>query len=306
MVWAAAPLRASSFFPEAPFSAKAAGTTSAAFLKAPPGARAQALGGAVSASAAGVEAFFWNPAGLSGLEAEAPAELGLSYNALLESSYSGAAVYARPYGKKGVLAFGLMYFSQSAMTSYNNLGDPTGSFAPSDLALGAGYARRFERVHAGGTLKLIRSSIDDVSGLTAALDAGVRVQRITTAGDAPVDFGAGFSNLGPPLKIGSSAPLPLSMRAGLLWRMTPLLHPSLDVHLPVDQASYVSLGLEALLKGAALRLGYNQNQGREVGGGLPGLTAGAGLDLGKFRLDYAWVPFGDLGTTNRLSLVFRF
>jgi hypothetical protein len=264
----------------------------------------------------GSEALFWNPAGLARMEAQAPSDLSLSYNALLESSYSGTAAYARPYGDNGVLALGLVYFSQAALTSYNGLGDPTGTFAPNDLSLGGGYAHRFGRLHLGGALKMIRSSIDDVSGLTAALDAGMQVRQITVAGDGPVDAGVGFTNLGPPLKLGSAAPLPLTFRGGLLWYMTPVLRPSLEVHLPVDQAPFVCLGLEAVMKlseksgakgpkRAALRLGYNQNQGRDVGTGLSGVSAGGGLDLGSFRIDYAWVPFGDLGVTNRFSLAFR-
>lgn len=275
------------------------------------------MGGAVSAAVEGSEALFWNPAGLARLQAEAASDLSLSYNALLESTYSGTAAYARPYGENGAFALGLVYFSQSALTSYNGLGDPTGTFAPNDLSLGGGYAHRFGKLNLGAAVKLIRSSVDDVSATTAALDAGLQIRHVTVVGDGPVDFGAGFSNLGPALKLGSSAPLPFVFRGGFIWYMTPVLRPSLDVHLPVDQDAYLSLGLEASVKlsetkedkapkRACLRFGYNQNQGREVGGGLPGASAGGGLDLGVFRIDYAWVPFGDLGVTNRFSLAFRF
>jgi hypothetical protein len=54
-----------------------------------------------------------------------------------------------------------------------------------------------------------------------------------------------------------------------------------------------------------IRVGYDQSHGRKVDG-LTGLTAGGGVELKGFRLDYAWVPFGTLGTTNRFSLAFRF
>ena len=39
---------------------------------------------------------------------------------------------------------------------------------------------------------------------------------------------------------------------------------------------------------------------------LARLSAGGGLDLGNFRLAYAWVSFGDLGMQNRFTLAFRF
>jgi hypothetical protein len=40
--------------------------------------------------------------------------------------------------------------------------------------------------------------------------------------------------------------------------------------------------------------------------GFTGFSAGAGFDFSALRLDYAWVPFGDLGTVNRITIAFRF
>ena len=56
----------------------------------------------------------------------------------------------------------------------------------------------------------------------------------------------------------------------------------------------------------SLRFGFDQNNTRNIEG-LAGLTAGAGLDLKqRVRVDYAWVPFGDLGMMNRVSIALRF
>jgi hypothetical protein len=78
---------------------------------------------------------------------------------------------------------------------------------------------------------------------------------------------------------------------------------------PVDDSPYASIGTELYLRDksytAYLRLGFNQTASRHVDG-LVGLTGGAGIDFKRFRLDYAWVPYGDLGMTNRLTLAFRF
>jgi hypothetical protein len=71
------------------------------------------------------------------------------------------------------------------------------------------------------------------------------------------------------------------------------------------------LGVEATYRfdqqkrSASLRLGYDQSHSRELDG-VAGMTAGGGLDLGGFRLDYAWVPYGELGMQNRFTLAFRF
>ena len=298
--------------PDSPFSAKAAGTTGAAFLKLAQAARGEALGGSAAAGAEATDALFSNPAGLSSLGPEAPSDLSFSYNSLLETSYMGYAAYGRAVGSSGALGASLVYFSQGAMTAYNGVGDAVGSFRPNDLALALSYAHRFARLSLGGSLKMIRSSLDDVSGMSAALDLGVQAKNACLVGDRPLDLGASVSNFGPPIKLGGvSSPLPFALAGGMLWHTTPAFDSSLDLHLPADQDPYVSFGIEAKFRfdkerrRAALRAGYNQSHGRDIDG-TTGLTAGAGLDLGAFRLDYAWVPFGDLGMQNRVTLAFRF
>jgi hypothetical protein len=56
---------------------------------------------------------------------------------------------------------------------------------------------------------------------------------------------------------------------------------------------------------AALRGGY-RTVGQEKLGGLSGLSAGAGITWRQFSLDFAWVPYGDLGETFRYSLLVKF
>lgn len=268
------------------------------------------MGGTASAGATGSEALFWNPAGLARMEEGSPADLSLSYNQLIDSTYAGAAAFAKPLGGRGTLAAGFVHFSQAPQTSYNALGDANGSFTPSDLAFSVGYGRRFGEVLAGGGVKVIRSAVADVSGASVAADIGVQALHVGEAGEGAVDVGGGVSNLGPPIKVGSvSAPLPMAVRGGVLWHTSPVLRSAVDLHLPVDQDPYVSLGLEGLYRQPQwtgfLRLGFNQARTRGIDG-VSGVTAGAGLDLKRFRLDYAWVPFGDLGMTNRISVAFTF
>ena len=269
-----------------------------------------------AAAGAGAEAVFLNPASLARIEAETPSEVAVGYDALLESAYSGSAAYARPMGRDGAFAAGLVYTSQGAQTAYNGVGDSTGRFTPTDLALGAWYARRLiGPLSLGGGLKLIHSSLDDRSGTTAALDLGLLAKHVADLGDGPVDLGFAITNVGPPLKLGgSSDPLPARMRAGAMWRVSPNLDVGLDLNLPVDADPYVALGVERRILAAAfgsakpwavaLRVGYDQNRTRGVEG-LTGLSAGAGFDASRLRVDYAWVPFGELGTVNRISIAFR-
>ena len=299
-------------FPDSPFPSRAAGTTGAAFLKLARPARSEALGGAFAADSEGADALLTNPAGLTSLQSGAPSDLSFAYNNLLESSYLGYGSYGRSLGRFGTVAAGVIYFSQAPLTGYNARGDASGSFQPYDVALSMAYARQFEGFAVGAAAKMIRSSIDDVSGMSAALDVGVQAKDVSRVGEGAVDAGASFSNLGPPLKVGGvAAPLPFALTGGFLWHATPAFNAMLDVNLPSDNDPYVSFGLQAQLwsdrekRALCLRVGYNQSHGRDIDG-LTGLTAGAGFDLVGFRLDYAWDPYGDLGMQNRVTLAFRF
>ena len=275
------------------------------------------MGGVSAAAGVGAEAVFLNPAGLARVEAETPSEVSLSYDALLESSYAGSVAYARPLGRDGAFGAGLVYASQGAQTSYNALGDATGSFTPNDLALGAWYARRLlGPLSLAGGLKIIRSSLADRSGTTAALDFGLLAKHVADLGDGPLDAGFAIQNIGPPLKLGSSSdPLPARIRAGGLWHISPTFDAGLDVNLPVDSDPYASLGVEARLPASvvgskkpwivSVRGGFDQNRTRGVDG-FTGFSAGAGFDFSALRLDYAWIPFGDLGSVNRITIAFRF
>lgn len=299
-------------FPDSPFSDDAAGTTGAVFLKNPGGAREHSLGGSAMAASYDSEALFWNPGGLARLEPDGRSELSTSFGALLESSYHGTLAYARPLADgRGVVGAGLAYLGQSSIEGFNTVGDPDGSFAPNDLALCAGYARKAGRAGLGAALKLIRSEVADVSGTSFALDLGFQIERVTDIGEGALDFGAGLRNLGPAIKLGSvSDPLPFKFQAGVLWHISPRVNALLDGHLPVDDDPYASLGLEVnypvneAFRGS-FRAGYNARNERDIDG-LTGFAAGIGARIARMRVDYAWIPLGDVGSTHRISLGFLF
>ncbi|MFH2201857.1 MAG: PorV/PorQ family protein [Elusimicrobiota bacterium] len=299
-------------FPASAFSNKAAGTTGAVFLKLPASARVMALGSAYTAGANGSEAIFWNPAGLARMQAAGLDDFSFSYNHLLETSYASTLAYAHPFSEeRGVFATSLIFFSQSAIRGYSPLGDPDGEFKPYDFALAGAYARRLGRLGLGSTLKVIRSKLSDASGTSFALDLGLQLERVTDVGEGAMDIGLSLTNLGPPIRMGSVAdPLPFKLQLGALWHVSPRLQTSLDGHLPVDESPYASmgaefaqpLGQEMLL---SIRAGYNVRNERDVDG-LTGFTAGFGFGLRPLRIDYAWVPLGDLGMTHRISIGYTF
>lgn len=309
---AASGASASGLFPSGAFSDAAAGTTGAAFLKLPGSARAEALAGTYGAAADGAESLFWNPAGLVRVAGTGRSEASVSYNALLASSYGGTLAYARPLADgRSAFAAGLLYHSAGAVDGYDRFGNPNASFTPTDLAGAGGYARRVGPVAVGAGAKFLRSELSGSSGVSFALDLGVLMERVTDVSDGAVDFGASVRNLGPGMSLGGSAdPLPFVFQLGGAWHVSPQAAFMLDGRLPVDADPFPSIGFEFLqpfgtASKGALRAGYDVHRTKGLDG-LVGLAAGGGLDLDFFRLDYAWVPFGDLGTTHRVTLAFRF
>lgn len=299
-------------FPATPFSTKAGGMVGAPFLKNPPGARYEGMGPTSAAFAEGAESIFWNPAGLARLDAYSPSEASVGYNRLLETEYLGSAAYALPT-QRGVFGFGLLYNSQSAQTAYDAVGSNIGSFRPYDVAVSGGYAGKLGIFMLGADVKLIRSVLEETSALALAMDAGAQALHVMDVGEGAMDAGLSLSNLGTSLKLGSfDAPLPFALRGGVLWHMAPQFNSALDVNLPIDDAPYVTAGVEGWIKLSAqrhwrglMRVGYSQRNARGVDG-FVGATMGGGLDLEPMRIDYAFTPYGDLGSTNRFTLGYKF
>lgn len=70
---------------------------------------------------------------------------------------------------------------------------------------------------------------------------------------------------------------------------------------------YASLGCEYwLLNMVGLRAGYKYGYHTDSLGNIVGITGGLSLRAFNFQLDYAFVPFGELGDTHRFSLSAKF
>ncbi|MFH1619350.1 MAG: PorV/PorQ family protein [bacterium] len=296
--------------PDGAFSDEAAGTTSARFLKSAVGARRQAMAGA-GLALGGADAVFANPAGLATMESERDASFSLSYERKLETAYRSAVSWARPLKGGGVLGAGALFLSQSAMESLSANGDVIGSFSPYDLALSASYARTFGTTAFGASLKGIRSELAGRSAASFALDAGLIMKNAMDLSGGLTDVAFSLRNLGPSMKLGSSSdPLPMELGLGMLWHIYRNMEMIMEGRMPVDHSPYAILGGEWALPmgfncGGALRAGYSFRNSGELGA-MGALTAGLGMVMGRFNFDYAWVPVGDLGTTHRITVGFRY
>ncbi|MFA6434362.1 MAG: PorV/PorQ family protein [Elusimicrobiales bacterium] len=303
-----------------------AGSTSAAFLKLGAGARPAAMAGAFTGVPGDPYAVYWNPAGLAQLDGEK--NMGLFHNEYFQDLGQEFLYYTAPASslelplagrpRAGVFGLGLNYFytpKDMERRSGLNESDPEnpispaeGKFGAYDLAFSAVYGWEPRRDLAlGAAFKIIRQSIDDRSGASAAVDLGV-MRGFDWRGGS---YTAGFSvqNLGPGIKFTEKRyGLPLIFRAGLSRRLPAcgaLI--SLEADKPVDNYMSLSLGGEyPLINRFALRAGYRYRQyGNELGP-WSGFSAGAGAAFERLSFDYAFTPFGELGNSHRFSINFRF
>ena len=286
--------------PDGAFSDDARGTTAAAFLKSPPAARIEALGGAGLAAPA-PDSVFFNPAALAGLRG---AYAVSGYEAMLESAYRGSLAFSLPGSGGTTWSAGAVFGSGGRLDIFNARGDYGGSFTHYDAALFVSAAFPLRDGGFGFSVKGIRSAIGDVSAVGAAVDLGYMSYSRRKDG---ADMALTLRNLGTPLKYEEeSDPLPLELAAGLLWRYAGGFRLMADGRMPADHAPYFILGGEygvpfGEAASFALRAGFSSRNLDDLGA-AGAVSGGFGLGLGGAAFDYAFVPYGDLGATHRVTL----
>jgi hypothetical protein len=286
---------------EAWLSKNDAGTATAQFLKLGAGARAAGMGEAFTALADGANAVYWNPAGLARVEG---GSLSVMHAAWFEGVTYDWASCARKVGKAGTVGIGVQYLSYGSIEGTDGTGLENGSFSPNDLAVSLSYGRAFRGVALGGNVKYISSKIKN-SASAFAVDLGAMYTV-----NARLDLAAAVQNLGTGMKFGSEEEsLPLNVKVGGAYAVRENWKATADVIAQADNELLFALGTEYGLRinetmSAAGRLGYNTRT-RDTGG-LNGVSVGLGFSYRGYAFDYAFVPYGDLGNTQRISLGIAF
>lgn len=128
--------------------------------------------------------------------------------------------------------------------------------------------------------------------------------------DDRLTIGAAAQNLGTKLKFEDEEEvLPINIKVGCAYRIKKDWLLALDMNAPYDDEINLGVGLERSFKvtkdiNISGRAGYNTSLKNT--GGLNGLTAGIGSAYNGYCLDYAFVPFGDLGNSHRMSFGIKF
>lgn len=284
------------------FSSDARGTAAATFLTLGAGARAAAMGGAQTAATEGAFSLAWNPAGIAARRA---AQFDVMHADWLESSDYNVACAALPVGGSSAIGIAFQQYAVGDIARRDSGGFEEGSFSPSDTAATLAWARRGDSGFSVGIAgKFIRSKIVD-SASTAAVDLGA----LSPEDEHGRRWGVAVANLGGQLTYDEKGEtLPVIVAAGGTQRLGKALLAG-DLKFPRDNQPYLALGAEYALglggewRGLG-RLGYSTRAGTDSGG-TTGLAAGLGLSAGFVSLDYAFAPFGDLGSVHLFSLSVR-
>lgn len=294
----------------AAYGASGKGTSTAGFLELGAGARASGLGEAYTAAADDATALYWNPAALTRIEKRSAVFTHAPY---LDSSYFDYLAYGQNLGAAGAWGASVQYFSAGKIPGTDNVtGAATGDFTPNDLAVTGGYAYPFQggRLNgwsAGFGVKYVRSKIA-ATAQTAALDLGLLSRPYL---NDRLRLGLTASNLGGKLKFESeSSDLPVLFKAGAAYKIDARWSAALDVAQPKDDHAYAALGAECVLPvkddwSVAARAGLNTRTLGDVSG-FTGASFGVGFAGRSGGVDYAFLPFGGLGLTHRLSVSAKF
>ncbi|MFH1541311.1 MAG: PorV/PorQ family protein [Elusimicrobiota bacterium] len=287
-------------------------TTSAAFFDIPVGVRNIAMG-ETGVALGSINSPYWNPAGLSRISVANQNQISMSHSWLYENISCGMLTFGCPINKSSVLGAGITYLHlKDSIEEYDNYDNPLNTtYKPHDMAFVLTYANKINRFNYGANLKYIHSQLDTTSvGNTVGFDFGAIYSNRFCL------IGAAVQNLGPKIRyINEDEPLPLNFKIGasknFLLRFIgnkSNLFVEMDINKHKYENPYFNLGMEYPYKLKAivffLRSGYKINT--ENYNWTDGLRGGFGFSFKDYSLDYAFVPYSDLGDTHRISVIVKF
>ncbi len=325
------------FIVPALFASEFGGVTAAPYLNMGVGARASGMGEAYTAIVDNVDATWWNPGAL--VKVENP-QFSLMHNQNFGGTayeYLGVGFPAEQlglniWGTIGISAL-LVRVDDVATTKEN----PDGTYSQDQAArgefygaggtvLGLSYSWQAAKAFAVGmTLKLINQKVALEEGWIPAMDLGILVNTNLPG----FDLGMVFQNVSfmqmNQVSGAPDAPLPLNLKFGLGYKAKRVftseddprdaLAVDIDGILPLQPANMpfgLNFGLEYSMNfGDNIikpRFGYRFDGNNFISdlGWFSGFTFGFGYSRNfegtDVAVDYAYIPFGQLGMSNRVGL----
>ncbi|MFH1379053.1 MAG: PorV/PorQ family protein [bacterium] len=293
----------------ASLTASGPGSTAFNFLKIGPGPRAIGMGGAYTAVADDVTATYWNPAGLTQLNRYEASFMQAQWFEDISYNYLGLAKSSKNLGAVG---FSLYRLSKNDIQGYDSGGASTGKLEFADTAAALSFSYPFTigscNSSAGITTKYLHEKLADTTATGIAFDIGfltaAKLYQVL-----PVKAALTLKNMGADIQFAhESESLPQLYTLGLssLFLHETLLV-GLDYSFPKDNDNYASIGSEySLYDLIKIRAGYRSEFNSSNDDEDHGVRFGFGLGNTDLHLDYAFVPYGNLGTTHRFGITARF
>lgn len=296
------------------------GTGGASQLLIPVGARGISMGLSNISSTSGIEALYWNPAGVSKMNNSADATFShMNYIADIGVEYGAVAANFQGFG---IISLSLKSLSIGDILVTTTT-DPDGTgktFTPQMMTAGLSYSRQLtDQVAIGLTANLVTETIDQVSASTVAFNVGLMYDNLAQI--KGLAFGVVLKNLGPKMQYDgsgllieadagslqrspqyykiSSAPfeLPTSFELGFSYKpvidaMNSLLVSSTFQNNNFSGDEY-KLGLEYGFQNMFfVRGGYDFSPKNQTDEYIYGFTAGAGINYNlegiSLKVDYAY------------------
>lgn len=307
------------------------------FLNLAQSPRQAALGGkTVTVVDYDVNQAFYNPATIN---PKMDNQLSTNYGKYFGEVTYGTAAYAYTYDRH-VQTFhaGVNYINYGDFEGRDELGNITGTFTGSEIALSFGYAQNipWTDIYVGANAKLISSSMESYSSFGAAVDLGVLY--IDEPND--INYGLAIRNVGYQIKpyADTNEKLPLSIDFGISqlmenvpirWHFTmenlqqwqiAFSNPnraegSLDGSVQEEKVSFFNNAMRHMIMGAELfpekgfniRLGYNFRRAEELRivdqRHFSGISAGFGIRFGNVRFDYSYSRYTVAANTSLFGLM---
>ncbi|MEK8023120.1 MAG: PorV/PorQ family protein, partial [Candidatus Hydrogenedentota bacterium] len=178
---------------------------------------------------------------------------------------------------------------------------PSTSFGGQDFVFKGAYGRQFNEYFGFGiTGKVLNQQIDNVSATSVMADLGLVIRP----SNLPIRVGVTGANLGSKVKFNNtSEDLPLLVRGGAAVDLFDnRLTITAEAEKVRDQDVTAQVGAEArIMEMVALRIGWDGRVDAD-----DGLTGGIGVKVNDLCIDYAFVPYGNLGNNHRISLNYKF
>lgn len=267
------------------------------------GTRSTALGGMGAAVTNDLSALHFNPAGLCRMDS---VQFEFVHNSWIQEFSRESIMFGLPLVKDGVVALGVNYIGLGTLEQTGI--KPDGTIDPMGESLQlwelGGYAGfgmyLMPALSVGATLKIYMQDFSVQQNMIFAGDVGVQYQGIENVelGLAVQNLGAGVQGYNLPMlaKLGGAYKFPV------VSGHTILMGTELEMPFGAFSQSIIHSGLEYQYeKLFALRVGYQLSDVNSFGG-IAGLTAGMGINVGAWKVGYTFAPQGDLGTSHRISI----